>query len=78
MIDSSDQSKVEPSSSAQSTPKHDQAPNQKLEGESAGSSQQMAPLEPQNPRLLSSLYSFLVIVSIFLVGFAAFRNTLTW
>lgn len=35
-------------------------------------------LDPQNPRLLSSLYNFLVIVSIFLVGFAAFRNTLTW
>ncbi|XP_035788386.1 fatty acid hydroxylase domain-containing protein 2-like [Anopheles albimanus] len=36
------------------------------------------PLESPKPRLLSSLYHFLVIVSFFLIGFAAFRNTLTW
>lgn len=34
--------------------------------------------EPQRPRLISSIYSLLVIVSFFLVAFAAFRNSLTW
>lgn len=34
--------------------------------------------EPQRPRLISSIYSLLVIVTFFLVGFAAFRNSLTW
>lgn len=28
--------------------------------------------------LISSIYNFLVIITFFLVGFAAFRNTLTW
>ncbi|XP_063708306.1 fatty acid hydroxylase domain-containing protein 2 isoform X1 [Culicoides brevitarsis] len=34
--------------------------------------------EPQRPRLISSIYSLLVIVTFFLVAFAAFRNSLTW
>ncbi|XP_055714010.1 fatty acid hydroxylase domain-containing protein 2 [Phlebotomus papatasi] len=35
-------------------------------------------LESQRPNVLSSLYSVLFILSSLLVGFAAFRNTLTW
>lgn len=35
-------------------------------------------VEPQRPRLLSSLYSVLFILTWGLVGLAAFRNTLTW
>lgn len=35
-------------------------------------------LEQQRPRILSSLYRGLVILSSLLVGFTAFRNTLTW
>lgn len=35
-------------------------------------------IDPQRPRLLSSLYSVLFILTWALVGLAAFRNTLTW
>jgi hypothetical protein len=32
----------------------------------------------QQPTLLSSLWSVLFVISSALIGFAAFRNTLTW
>ncbi|KAJ6638051.1 hypothetical protein Bhyg_10784 [Pseudolycoriella hygida] len=35
-------------------------------------------IDPRRPRLLSSLYSVLFILTWALVGLAAFRNTLTW
>uniref|UniRef100_A0A1B0GHK2 Uncharacterized protein n=1 Tax=Lutzomyia longipalpis TaxID=7200 RepID=A0A1B0GHK2_LUTLO len=35
-------------------------------------------VENQRTSVLSSLYSVLFILSSLLVGFAAFRNTLTW
>lgn len=50
------------------------------ENEQSPSSQIEAPLEGETPQdyLISSIYNFLVIITFFLVGFAAFRNTLTW
>lgn len=53
-------------------------PDQSQPKQQTSEQQSQTQLDPQNPNLLSSLYSFLVIVSFFLVGFAAFRNTLTW
>lgn len=32
----------------------------------------------QNPKLLSSIYNYLVVLSIILIIFAAFRNSVTW
>lgn len=32
----------------------------------------------QNPKLLSSIYNYMVIISIILIVFAAFRNSVTW
>lgn len=34
--------------------------------------------ETQNPKLLSSIYNYLVVLSIILIIFAAFRNSVTW
>lgn len=34
--------------------------------------------EAQNPVLLSSIYNYLVVLSIILIIFAAFRNSVTW
>lgn len=34
--------------------------------------------EAQNPMLLSSIYNYLVVLSIILIIFAAFRNSVTW
>lgn len=32
----------------------------------------------QDPKLLSSIYNYLVVLSIILIIFAAFRNSVTW
>lgn len=32
----------------------------------------------QDPKLLSSIYNYLVVLSIILIVFAAFRNSVTW
>uniref|UniRef100_A0A1Q3G4B5 Putative fatty acid hydroxylase domain-containing protein 2 n=1 Tax=Culex tarsalis TaxID=7177 RepID=A0A1Q3G4B5_CULTA len=66
--------------SASSTPKREPSPmgHQETKPPTKKPTANEPGLDPQNPRLLSSLYNFLVIVSIFLIGFAAFRNTLTW
>lgn len=32
----------------------------------------------QSPKLLSSIYNYLVVLSIILIVFAAFRNSVTW
>lgn len=34
--------------------------------------------DAQNPVLLSSIYNYLVVLSIILIIFAAFRNSVTW
>lgn len=54
--------------------------NRKVEQKVDNESEKADPVSTtvQNPNFLSSIYNYLVVLSIILIIFAAFRNTVTW